>query len=70
MTLDRIVNMVVNVVMRRLINAGINRGVGLFSRRGKAAAPVIPAGEKHRQEAREAARRARQAAKITRRLGR
>ena len=70
MTLDRLINIVVNTVIRRLVNAGINRGIALFSRRGKAAGPLIPPEAKHRQEARAAARRARQAAKITRRLGR
>jgi hypothetical protein len=70
MTLDRFFNMVVNVVTRRLINSGINKGLNWFSRRGAPGSPVIPADVKHRQQARETARRARQAAKITRRLGR
>ena len=70
MTLDRILNMVVNIVMRRIINAGITKGIGLFSGRSRATGPETPATEKHRQQARETARRARQAAKITRRLGR
>ncbi len=70
MTLDRLINMVVNVVMRRLINLGINKGIGMFSKRGKPSGPVVSTEAKHRQEARETAKRARQAAKITRRLGR
>ncbi|MEZ5779453.1 MAG: hypothetical protein R3E44_13920 [Paracoccaceae bacterium] len=71
MNLNRLINMVVNVVMRRLINTGINKGIGWWSRRGqKPAAPVTSTEALHRHEARETAKRARQAAKVTRRLGR
>lgn len=70
MTFDRLITMVVNVVLRRLINAGISKGIGLWSRRGKASGPVVPPEARHHDAARETAKRARQAAKITRRLGR
>lgn len=71
MTLDRFLNMVVNVVTRRLINAGINHGLRWFRRRGTTAAPPpVPLEEQQRQAARAAAKRARQAAKLTRRIGR
>ncbi len=70
MTFERVINVVVNVVLRRVINAGINKGIGLWSRRGKPAGPVISAEARLHDEARASAKRARQAAKITRRLGR
>lgn len=70
MTFERVINMVVNVVLRRVINAGISKGMGLWSRRGKASGPVVPPEARHHDAARANVRRARQAAKITRRLGR
>lgn len=70
MNLNRFVNMVVNIVTRRLINAGINKGIEIFSRRSPPEPPPVSADEKHRLEARAAAKRARQAAKLTRRIGR
>lgn len=70
MTFDRLITMVVNVVLRRVINAGIGTGIGLWSRRGKTSGPVVPPEARQHDAARASARRARQAAKITRRLGR
>ncbi|HQU68284.1 MAG TPA: hypothetical protein PLI43_08785 [Albidovulum sp.] len=70
MNLNRFLNMVVNIVTRRAINAGINKGIEMFSRRRTPEPPPLSAEEKLRQEARATARRARQAAKLTRRIGR
>lgn len=71
MNLNRFLNMVVNVVTRRLINAGINHGLRWFNRRSASAAqPPVPPEEQQKQAARAAAKRARQAAKVTRRIGR
>lgn len=66
MNLNQLVNMVINTVVRRLVSLGINRGVDHVSRKGEAK------GVDHGQSraARDLAKRARQAAKITRRLGR
>lgn len=70
MNLERFLNMVINIVTRRVINAGINKGIEMFSRRGALEPPPVNADEKLRQEARATAKRARQAAKLTRRIGR
>lgn len=70
MSLNRFLNMVVNIVARRVINAAINKGIAMFSRRSTPEPALTRPEEKHRQEARSAARRARQAAKLTRRIGR
>lgn len=70
MTFDRLINIVINTVVRRIVNAGINRGTRWLSGRGRAAGPVVSPEEVHRKQARDTAKRARQAAKITRRLGR
>lgn len=66
MNLNRIVNMVINTVVRRLVNLGINKGVDYASRKG--GAKTADPGQS--KDARALAKRARQAAKITRRLGR
>ena len=71
MNLDRLTNMVVNVVMRRLINTGINKGMGWFSRRaGTSAAPSVKMEARQSRQAHETAKRVRETAKIIRRLGR
>lgn len=70
MNLNQIVNMVIKTVTRRLVNWGVNKGMDLAARRGTGGTAVgaTPAQAKQDNAAREAAKRARQAAKITRRL--
>lgn len=70
MNLNRFMNMVVNIVTRRLINAGINKGIEIFSRKPTPEPPPVSGAEKLRLEMRASAKRARQAAKLTRRIGR
>jgi len=70
MNLNQIVNMVMRTLMRKGINWGINKGTQVLSRRGMAAPPPTAADHAHSAQAREAAKRARKAAAITRRLGR
>lgn len=68
MNLNQLVNMVVNIVMRRLLNIGINKGINAVSRKPGAKTPMTPNEAKQAQTTREAIKRARQAARITRRL--
>jgi hypothetical protein len=78
MTFDRIVNMVANAVVRRVVNLVVDRGFRLFTRRGPAAAPGPEAGDSPTGpraanapgDAQGLARRARIAARTLRRLGR
>ena len=70
MDLNRFTNLVITILARRVINAGINKGIALFNRRSKPAPPPVSEDEKHRLEARATARRPRRAAKLTRRIGR
>ncbi|MFN6952517.1 MAG: hypothetical protein ACK4NE_07985 [Albidovulum sp.] len=70
MNFDSLIRMIVNVVLRRIVSAGINRGIGLSSRRGKPPGPAGSTEARHHDAARAIAKRARQAARITRRLGR
>ncbi|WP_347313342.1 hypothetical protein [Defluviimonas sp. SAOS-178_SWC] len=66
MNLNRLLNIVINTVVRRLVNFGINKGVGYASRKGGAKT----ADHGQARDARALAKRARKAARITRRLGR
>ncbi len=70
MDLGRIIQMVFNQVMRRAVNTGINKGIDLAARKGKPAGQMTADDRKQAASAREMAKRARQAAKITRRMGR
>ena len=77
MNLNRIVNMILNVVTRRVVNLLVNRGFQLFARRGGSQpapesqptdqAALNPA---DRAPQRDLAKRARFAARTLRRLGR
>ncbi len=70
MNLNQLVNMVIRTVTRRLINMGINKGIDYASRKGKPRAGAAGGDRGQSKDARAVAKRARQAAKITRRLGR
>lgn len=69
MNLNRFVNIVVNVLVRRLANFAINGALGYARRTGRSGAPDAAAGQATR-ETRALARRARRAARIARRFGR
>ena len=70
MSIDRIITMITNQIMRRVINTGINKGISHFAGKGKPAAKLTQAERAQSADGREMAKRARQAAKLTRRLGR
>jgi hypothetical protein len=57
--MDRIISMIINQIIRRFVNAGINKGIHHMSKAGS----KTPADQAQ-------AAGARQAARITRRLGR
>jgi hypothetical protein len=68
MTVDRIVNMVMRSFIRRFINLGVNKGIGLMSPKGEGARPA-PKGQGG-PDTRAAGKRAKQALRVARRLGR
>lgn len=70
MDLNRLINMIVNIFLRRAVNSGINKGMGLFAAKGKPAPQMTPQERQQAAKGRDLQKRARQAAKITRRLGR
>ena len=70
MNLNQIINMVTRIFIRKGVNWGINKGTQVLARRGKPAASAAPVDPTHANHARDAAKRARKAAAITRRIGR
>jgi len=82
MNLNKIVSMVMNTLMRKAVNKGVNAGMGYLSKRGTkpastAAKTPVSDGKTAAQAkatqskaGRDMAKRARQAAQVTRRLGR
>ena len=76
MDLNRLINMIVNIVMRKMLNFGINKGMGAVSKRGRSAdasadepdRPKTAQEQRMAQDAKEAAKRARKAANIARRF--
>ncbi len=70
MDFNRLINMVINTVLRRFINTGINKGMNFAAKRGKSNADMTPNDHAQANAGRDMAKRARKAARVTRRLGR
>ncbi|MGO4853215.1 hypothetical protein [Phaeovulum sp. W22_SRMD_FR3] len=70
MNANQIFNLFMRFFGRKLLNQGISKGVQLAAGKGKPAHQMTPAERKQAQVGREAIKRARQAARVTRRLGR
>ncbi len=68
--MDRIIQMVINAVLRQVINRGIKTGIDYASRGGKPVSDMTPEERQQSQGAKELAKRARQAANMAKRLGR
>lgn len=68
-----IMNRLMRMLAHRATNWGLRKGTDLIARRAggaTAAGKMTPAAKKQARDMRQAAKRARQAARITRRLGR
>lgn len=73
MDLNRLINMIINKLMGRVVNGAINKGADMLSKRGRpsqeaAPAEMTPEERKQAQEARKLAQRARQMQKASRKL--
>ena len=69
MDLTRILNMVINMVLRKVIGKGVDAGINYAVGKGKPAQDMTPEEHAQAQEAKQAAKRARQLASLTRRIG-
>ena len=68
--MDRIIQMIINAVLRQLVNRGVKTGIDYAARGGKPASQMTPADRAQSQDAKALAKRARQAANLARKLGR
>ena len=68
--MDRIIQMIINAVLRQLVNRGVKSGIDYATRSGKSASDLTPQERAQSQDAKALAKRARQAANLARRLGR
>jgi hypothetical protein len=66
--MDRFLQMVVNTVMRRVMNLMVNRGVDHFAGKGKAPSEMSKEERAQAKSARQAIRRTRQIARMARRI--
>ncbi|PTX55387.1 hypothetical protein C8N43_0020 [Litoreibacter ponti] len=65
--MNQIINMFMRIVMRKLIKAGINKGVDMAAKRGAAGDELTP---EQRQMAGKNKKRAKQSVRMARRIGR
>ncbi|AMY69768.1 hypothetical protein [Frigidibacter mobilis] len=76
MNLNQIVSMILNTLMRKAVNKGVNAGMGHLGKGKKPAGTAAKTSASNGQTVaqskagRDLAKRARQAAQVTRRLGR
>lgn len=70
MDIQRLISMLGRMFLRKAMSKGMNAGIDHFARKGKSPQDMTPADHEQARKARDLARRAQQAARITRRLGR
>jgi len=70
MNIQRLMNMFINLVMRKVMNRGIDAGINYATRGRKDDDEAIPADPERAESAKAMAKKARQGAKLARRLGR
>ncbi len=68
MNFNSIIQMITNLLIRKVVNKGVDMGIDYASRRGKPAADMTPEDHAQAQSAKAMAKRAKQAARLTRRL--
>ena len=67
--MDRVIQMIINVVLRQLISRGVKTGMD-YATRNSRTDEATPADRQQSPDAKAMAKRARQAANLGRRLGR
>lgn len=70
MDLNRALDRILRLFMRMGMNWGLKKGIDQVARRGKSPGQMSPADHAQARQARDLAKRARKAARVTRRLGR
>jgi len=70
MNANQMINMVMRLFIRKVMNRGIDAGLKYATRRGKKPENMTPEDQAQERAGKETAKRARQAAKLGRRIGR
>ena len=70
MDLSKIIQMVINLVLRKVINRGVDAGINYASKRGKTDDQMTPEDLQQAKSAKEMAKRAKQAINVGRKIGR
>lgn len=68
MNIEQLINMILRRATRRLVNRGVDAGIDYAARRGRPDEVLTPEERRNAKAARQAARRAKQGAKIVRRM--
>ena len=68
--MDRIISMIINAVIRQFVSRGVKAGISHVAGKGKPVSQMTPEERKQSTDAKQMAKRARQAANLARRLGR
>ncbi len=68
MNLNQLINMVMSIFMKKIVNMAVNKGVDYAARRGKPEAEMTEAERAQAQSARDMADRTKQIRNATRRL--
>ena len=68
--MERFLSQIMNMVLRKFMNKGINAGIKHAASRGKSPKDMTPAEREQAKRAQDLAGKARQMAKIGRRMGR
>jgi hypothetical protein len=66
--MERFLTQILNMVMRKLMNRGINAGINHLSRGGKTAKDLTPEERQQAANSRDLAKKARQMSRLGRRL--
>lgn len=68
--MERLLMQIMNMFFRKAMNKGINAGINQLARNGKDPKDMTPEDHAQAKQAKDLAQRARQMAKLSRRLGR
>tara|TARA_B100001939_G_scaffold149714_1_gene129497 strand:+ start:147 stop:362 length:216 start_codon:yes stop_codon:yes gene_type:complete len=69
MNANQLINMITRMFVRKVVNKGLNAGIDRVSGGGKSRDQMTDAERSHGRKGKQAARTARKAARITRRVG-
>lgn len=70
MNVNQLVNMILRIFMNKILHRGINAGIDRMAGKGKSPQQMTPEERRQAQAAKQGTKRARQALRVTRKIGR